>query len=437
MESRPRQLLKVLNGPHAGCELLLADGDYTVGADDANDIVLTDELIAASHARVSIRGDEVHCEAAERLIRFNGAEVESARLPAFQPFTLGETHLAIGPADEKWPAIGLPRTVVPEASEGSSGEDQGGDERAGAATPVAPAHAVTPQESPTSAAETSRPQRQSRGLWAAVVAFGLLFIAFLGLIGWLAASGNAEAPTPSRELQQAALQTAVAKLGHENSISIADERGRFVISGYVPAPADKRAVREAILALDPTARIRIYDSQSLVEAVDGMLRMYKLEYSAVPGQPGEVIVRGTLTDRDQWTRVRDRIQSDLPQLATLTEDFANVRRSASPRPNTAAAPAEAADSKPDQPTPASTIAVAPPRPPAPQPQSKPKAEDPTPGLPPIQSINVGNTQSITLANGEHLYRGAVLPSGYVVSEIHADRVVLTRAGRQHIIRIGI
>jgi hypothetical protein len=76
--------------------------------------------------------------------------------------------------------------------------------------------------------------------------------------------------------------------------------------------------------------------------------------------------------------------------------------------------------------------------PVPEPTPPSPAELPAgPGLPPIQSISVGNDRFITLTNGEHVFRGAVLESGYTVKEIERDRVVLARGASVYIIRIGI
>ena len=43
-----------MSGPQSGAEIPLADGEYVIGSDDACDLVLLDQTVAARHLRVSI-----------------------------------------------------------------------------------------------------------------------------------------------------------------------------------------------------------------------------------------------------------------------------------------------------------------------------------------------------------------------------------------------
>jgi hypothetical protein len=265
---------------------------------------------------------------------------------------------------------------------------------------------------------------------------GLAIIFFGGLL-WLVFSSPPEAPVVSREVQQAALQTAIDKLGFGESVSVSDQHGRFLVTGHVPTPADKRAIREAVMGLDPATRLRVYDAETLLATVSDMLRMNRLDFTARSGQLGEVIVGGLLRDANGWSRVKQRILTDMPQLRALTEEFANVPRviveTAAVEPHEP--PAEpATEPSPDDSTAAPPAIAAVEPVPVIEPEPLPVSE--IPSLPPIQSISVGNTRFITLANGEHVFRGAVLASGYTVKEIEADRVVLARGSSVHVIKIG-
>ena len=50
----PAHLLKVFTGPHVGAEILLSDGDYVVGSDDACDVIFSDRFIAPRHAKITL-----------------------------------------------------------------------------------------------------------------------------------------------------------------------------------------------------------------------------------------------------------------------------------------------------------------------------------------------------------------------------------------------
>ncbi len=429
-----RQLLKVLSGSHAGGEVLLADGDYVIGSDDASEIVLTDDYVAPRHARLEVRGNSVTCQALDGAsILVAGAGTDGAQLAPYQCFTLGSTHLAIGPAESKWPAVNLPDAPVapppiPAAARNEADRPDDDDPLAESEQPTSP---VVPASAPP--AVPTRPDRpKNRGIWAVALGLFALAVATVALILWLVFSEQPTVPIVSREVQQAALQAAVDKLGFGESVAVGDQHGRFIVTGHVPTPADKRAIREAVTALDPATRLRVYDAETLLATVQDFLRMNGLQFTAAVGKPGEIIVGGLLTDVSQWNRVKQRILTDMPQLETLTEDFANV-----PKVVVASTPAEPAASTPEGPadvaTDATAVAATAPEPPQP---SQPDASA-GPGLPPIQGISVGNTRFITLANGEQVFRGAVLESGYTVKEIEKDRVVLARGASVYIVRIGI
>jgi hypothetical protein len=215
------------------------------------------------------------------------------------------------------------------------------------------------------------------------------------------------------------LEQAIAKLGWRDDVTVADDGQRFVVAGHVAAPADKRALRTAVAEVDPTARVRVHDAETLAETVQGVLRMHRIDLRAAAGRPGEIIVSGRLKDAAAWLAVRERILNDMPHLAALTEDFANAPQAASAATTPPTAP----------PSEAAAAAVAQPAPPS--------GPADAPRLPPIQSISVGNTQFLTLVSGEHVFPGAVLENGYTVTTIAADRVVLARNGKQHVIKIGI
>jgi type III secretion protein D len=447
-----RQLLKVLSGPHAGGEVLLADGDYVIGSDDASEIVLTDDYVAPRHARLLVRGNAVTCEALDGASIFlEGTGTDGAQLAAFQCFTLGNTHLAVGPAESKWPAVSLPNAPVapPPIPVAARNEDEqpGDEDGLSSQSAQAPTPASTAPVAIGPAAKAPPKQPRNRGIWAAAAGLFVIAAAIVAFVLWQVFSAPPAVPVVSREVQQAALQSAIDKLGFGENVTVGDQHGRFVVTGHVPTPAAKRAVREAVIALDPATRLRVYDAETLLASVRDFLRMNGLEFTATTGKPGEVIIGGLLVDSAHWNRVKQRILTDMPQLETLTEDFANVPKVAI-APPVVEAPAveslgvESDATEPDPEGPEAPVDAAPQTAvvatPVPEPTPPSPAEPPAgPGLPPIQSISVGNDRFITLTNGEHVFRGAVLESGYTVKEIERDRVVLARGASVYIIRIGI
>lgn len=103
-------LIKVLNGPNAGAQLLVSN-KITVGTSVDCDLVLNDPHISALHCQIK-RGAEEFLEIApkEGLVFINGHQVSeaTAQLSLGEVLTLGSTHLTAGPSQQLWPSVTIP-----------------------------------------------------------------------------------------------------------------------------------------------------------------------------------------------------------------------------------------------------------------------------------------------------------------------------------------
>ncbi|MDR1519822.1 MAG: FHA domain-containing protein [Planctomycetota bacterium] len=117
-------LLKLLAGPQAGAELVLAPGAYTLGSADDADLVLLDAAVRPRHAvlRIADSGWVVEpLDGAE--VRLDGRLLSAvAPVAPYQVITLGGVHLALGP-DGPWtrlPVIPQPIAAPPPETPPSS-----------------------------------------------------------------------------------------------------------------------------------------------------------------------------------------------------------------------------------------------------------------------------------------------------------------------------
>lgn len=98
-------ILKLLAGPQAGAEMPLSDGQYRVGSDDDNDLVLFDSFIAPRHFLLLILGKQIQVQADQQSLVINGTtllEGETADISSGIVIELGTTQLAIGPIEGDW-----------------------------------------------------------------------------------------------------------------------------------------------------------------------------------------------------------------------------------------------------------------------------------------------------------------------------------------------
>lgn len=416
MASQTRFRLKVLSGPQSGAEMLLPDGRRLIGRDDACDILLADDAVAPRHAALVIERGQCSIEALEGAsVVIDGRRVTHSPLRPFQLFTLGATHLAAGPADQAWPLIELPAigSSVPAAEPNPAPQTPLADATSKPATPV-------PLPAP--------PIRRRRSRLIATLG-GLAALVLIAAVLLLNGVGSAPAPSSDPRVQLAALEQQLKGIlvdfqdGADLQLERADDR--LTVRGYVPTAAVRKQLRAAIEHVSPAVEVRVFDTASLAQAAQSIVTMYKLDLTAAPGAPGEVVVAGSTSDVDRWNQVKQTITADVPRIAKLTDHVNQPVKTPPQAEPVAAATQPVAPAIPTTPTPV-----------APVPAAAPASPPPPPVSLAIQSINVGRSRWMVLAGGERVFVGGQLASGHVVTAIEPDQVVLARNGQETVIRVG-
>lgn len=119
-------LIKVLNGPNAGAQILVS-GEVTVGTSVDCDLILNDPHICSVHCQIK-KGEEEAFDIVpkEGIIFINGKKLEEAvgKLKLGDVLTLGSTHLTGGPSEQLWPPVTIPniQEVRAEAAPLPAGE---------------------------------------------------------------------------------------------------------------------------------------------------------------------------------------------------------------------------------------------------------------------------------------------------------------------------
>ena len=427
MSESPNQLiLKVFSGPHVGAEVVLADGEYVIGQSDDADIILNDPEIAGTHARLIVKNDQTTCVAiGDAEVFVDGNSVTDVDLQHFQYFTLGSTHLAVGPMNASWPNRPLPEATSPEEDGSESvversvhGNEESVDE------------VNESREEPVSqtdeTAETSAHRKPN--YWGTVAAV-LILLPVLGgfsaavLAGYL---GDGS----SSQLQRATLgelRGIVHQYAPESSVEITESDGLYTAEGYVKTEDVERSLEEALWKADPAIDThRIWSTESAVRAARRTLQSYQLPLNvAIGDKPGQIVVTGNVTNVDTWHHVRDVLKSD----TRFDELVDHVNKASQP-----VSPTETVKTSVTKPVEKEVKTTE--EKPAEQP-AKP-AKTTTVETPPFQvaGVTIGLSRFATLDNGANVYVGSRVAGGYRVNSIDREAVVMTKDGVTHTFHVG-
>ncbi len=404
-------LLKLFSGPQVGGEAELQPGEYLVGREPSCDLVLDDVLVEPSHCRLSIRNNALELTPLEGSVYLEGEQFSGGAIEPYQYVMLGGTCLAVGRPETPWPVRPIPAIRREE--------------------PNQTAESQTPQES--GASDELEDRRRGRGRW-------LIPLSATLLLGLLIAGATALAPSHRRAdaADNAApledrLWEIVRSQQVESDVQVESTDRGWIVRGYLEKEQDRIRLTQQLKELLPLASIRLWDSETLAVAAGGVLSGLHVSLTATPGGPGEVIVEGTLKNRQDWEKARQRIGRDVTAIRKLTDrvqlESELAQRKASPtreppKPTTTEIEYVASgDVAPDgaSPTVIRNIYLLP-----------PDTEAPALPSPDIRSVAIGAHRSILMSDGTRVMIGGRL-DGWMVMQIEEDRVVLERNQYRHIV----
>jgi type III secretion protein D len=190
--------LRILSGPHLGAAALLGLGRHVFGSDDSCDFVLTDATVAPRHLALTVSGGDdddrisVVAQPLEAEVAFKGRilAAEGETVEPGVPLGLGFTALAFRPVGEDWtpvtltPLEYLPQPVSTEPGDDKKEIDDSGPEPSEEKASVAEETAGDGEERAEAEAPTVGKKRGSLKLWAGLAVLLTLMISmFYGLWG--------------------------------------------------------------------------------------------------------------------------------------------------------------------------------------------------------------------------------------------------------------
>lgn len=228
--------LRVLQGPQAGCRLLLAPGQvYSLGTSDECSIVLVGPGVEPEHARLLTQADMVEVTAVDGSVFIDGIELVASS-EAWEPgsvFLVGRVALCVDEVDRPWPSeadiaasIAKALEAAPaddgftdpadddhddpertgqdhDAGDDEADEDDGSDDDDDDDDPVDGYRQPTPGDGPHGSVGTvpgrgvsgSMPQDARQRLNRTLAASGLALAGAVGTIAWIGLSSPAPSAT--------------------------------------------------------------------------------------------------------------------------------------------------------------------------------------------------------------------------------------------------
>ena len=402
-ESGQRFILKFFSGPHAGAEVLLPAGDYTLGSAESCDIVLHDAAVAPRHARLRLGATGIQLSPLEHAVALAGRPIEEETSLAFRQIaTLGTTHFAAAPEGEPWESITLP-DLAP----------------ASAPPPLAEAPVVEPTIQPMPAASGDIPNpspakrsnpraRKFASLGGiAVIAGGLAIMLFYGNGQPTAAS----LPTPSARSSdmEHQIRAVLAELKIEGVQLSRSEKGEWRLGGYVADAEQKRRLATALQQRGLRTPLQVWSPDELLESGRAVLNGLNLPLAVSYEAPGILVLNGDAPDGQRVTRALEMLQRDIPGLRKLD----NRVTVATGRTASASGRAGPASDRALSPAPSTGAARG------------------APSLT-LKSVSLGSVRFVVTADGAKYLEGASLGNGYVLKAIQDDGLILSN-GDQNLI----
>ena len=280
-------LLKIVDGPMKGAEIALLGGRRTsVGSDDACDLVIADQSLAAKAFELDVS------DTAVTLVAAGG---EAKVLQPFEVRTFGTTAIAVGPAEGPWQPLVYPKDAEEKADDLAEKAEEPKKE---ADKPEAPAAEteVAPAAEPDKDAAAETPAKRRRGcgcgcltmlLLLGVVAFLLWFFWGRIVAKWpVAETYRAKTVETAKDWWQAGRSLVVkpapvvekgptlAEIAATYGLAYVPADGTDAparLSGNVARRAERLGIRALALADDPTVKFDLTDDETLRTSADELL----------------------------------------------------------------------------------------------------------------------------------------------------------------------
>lgn len=327
-----RYRLVILAGPHAGAELLLAPGRYTLGRSDQCDIILNDDSVAPQHVRLTLDDNGLRVGALAQPTSAAGAPLDGADTPVANLTLLdaGSTRFCVGLPHDDWspvldsptcrPACVTDRRHGSAAAAGTSSvKPAGSPPNGGRAT--GNAAAVSLRRAAAQLSQLSPRQIAARPRRAYSLGAAFLLICGALLVVTVANTKSVGDPTASRA-PLARVHRILDDLAMTGLDVSANEFGMVKIEGFVESAREVDRLNSSLQPLGNRILQRVWSDEGVVADVAETLRadFGVTTVHVADASAGHVRMAGYYADATAWERIANTLRDDVKGVVTIDDD---------------------------------------------------------------------------------------------------------------------
>ncbi|WP_263079683.1 type III secretion system inner membrane ring subunit SctD [Endozoicomonas sp. Mp262] len=320
--------LKILSGNHLGAEIPLEPGSYSLGKGENCDLILTDASLADIELIIDIAEDgslKVSTETQHPLY-LNGSPEGEKLIPGFfDVFTTSSIHFALGPADQDWPEIQVPKLQKPaaESSPGTSEDNDFPDPDADEGhTESSFSEEEGDKEDDTEEEAQDAPlEIDKKWLIGVPVAIIILMTVFAILLF----SGPDESASVRKTppLEQARLIKNQLQLPDIKIRQLPDNT--LLVTGYTQARSKKEQLLNLFREENLAFRSQVVVMNDMRANADALLknRGYKKLNIELDNTPGSLVLTGYVVSSDQLDKITDMLKEEIYGLNSVVDQVEN------------------------------------------------------------------------------------------------------------------
>lgn len=296
-------ILKILSGPQAGAEVVLAPGEYSLGCGDDDDLQFNDLSLEKAHAHLRVTAGAVEISSgAGSVVSENGLRLEPddtdwREIEQLDVISVGMVRFAVGAPTAQWTSIiGATRT--------EAGDD-----------PALPGMKSGRSSNSGGAIARHWP------LATAAVCFAALLLLFVRFSPYLDDTPQ-EADAVDPHVEFALVQAALSDLDFAKSVGVRQEvDGEIYVSGYVETLAERRAVARAVGETGVPAKLRLWVLSALRNSIDNLIESIGQPVDYDLSDSGDLTLKGVIIDNREADRISLLIRDQVIGLHSVESEI--------------------------------------------------------------------------------------------------------------------
>lgn len=290
-------ILKALTGMQSGVEVSLADGEYTLGSGQDDDLQFVDVSLKSGHARIRVEGNTIQVAGGagtvvnEAGMVINAGDDAWRELAPLEIITIGANRFAIGPTDGNWAEL----SAALDTNRVASGNP----------------------------ARSERLGRLGGGRMKYGLAVGGALAGLLAVL-WLSVSlfeGDRNLAMSAEPQDLASVREVFDRFPFGKSIDLRQEvDGTIYATGYVDEPVERRALNNAVVESGIPVNLRLSVLSSIRTQIAAAIKSFGVDVTFTLSQKGVASFEGEILDDELAERFFTYINTEVTGLLSVVSN---------------------------------------------------------------------------------------------------------------------